>query len=316
MYDTCKMNEEELKMKKNLFITIGALILLIAFGLGIYQSNAAHANPKYSVDEIKEIVLTQYPGIITEVELEKVGTNSIYEVEMVYDDMKYEIKLNGNTSEIMHLKEKSIANEGSNVVQIESEENTPQNPDLNKGADKESNELENDVNITNKPKESREKGETVQNEKDSSEKSKINNKQTKETTIGIEKAIQIAKKAVPGTVIEAEIDKEDGRIMYEVEIINNSKKTEFDIDAYTGKIIDQKTKTTNKSISATKTVIDIEQAIAIALSEFPGTVIEVELDKENNYLVYEIEIKGDRKEADFDIDAYTGEIMSIEIEKK
>jgi uncharacterized membrane protein YkoI len=54
--------------------------------------------------------------------------------------------------------------------------------------------------------------------------------------ITLAEAVQHAVKAVPGKAVEAEIGKEDGRTVYEVEIIDMNKKTQkVYVDAETGK---------------------------------------------------------------------------------
>lgn len=60
----------------------------------------------------------------------------------------------------------------------------------------------------------------------------------KEAKISLEEARQTALARVPGTVIESELDKEKGKVVYEFEIRDKDKKT-FDVlvDAVTGEII-------------------------------------------------------------------------------
>lgn len=61
---------------------------------------------------------------------------------------------------------------------------------------------------------------------------------TPQTSITIEKAISLAKAAMPGRVIEAEFEEEDGKSVYEVEIVAAGGKTyELEIDAHTGKVL-------------------------------------------------------------------------------
>lgn len=53
--------------------------------------------------------------------------------------------------------------------------------------------------------------------------------------ITMEEAIQKALKAVPGKAVEAEIGKEDGRTVYEVEVIDNNNKSQtVYVDAQSG----------------------------------------------------------------------------------
>ncbi|OLO28239.1 hypothetical protein BTR23_17945 [Alkalihalophilus pseudofirmus] len=61
--------------------------------------------------------------------------------------------------------------------------------------------------------------------------------------------------------------------------------------------------------------MSIEEAIQIALQHVPGLVVEVELDMENGFLVYEVEILtplGIKYEVD--VDVMTGRIIEIEID--
>jgi uncharacterized membrane protein YkoI len=55
--------------------------------------------------------------------------------------------------------------------------------------------------------------------------------------ITMEEAVRAAAKAVPGgKVVEAELGKEDGRTVYEIEVIDANKKTQkVYVDAETGK---------------------------------------------------------------------------------
>lgn len=64
-----------------------------------YQSAAS--NPTFSVDQIKEKALNVVQGTITEVDLERKGTQSYYEVEVVTADYEYELKFNAVTGELL-----------------------------------------------------------------------------------------------------------------------------------------------------------------------------------------------------------------------
>lgn len=62
------------------------------------------------------------------------------------------------------------------------------------------------------------------------------NKQLAATaTVTLEEAVRHALKSVPGKAVEAEIGKEDGRTVYEVEIIDvNNKTQKVYVDAQNG----------------------------------------------------------------------------------
>ena len=68
-----------------------------------------------------------------------------------------------------------------------------------------------------------------------------NAKSKKKYYIGVNKAIAIALKKVPGAnqshVYDVHLDRENGRMVYEGEIYYNGWEYEFDIDAVTGEIV-------------------------------------------------------------------------------
>ncbi|MEC5424680.1 PepSY domain-containing protein [Virgibacillus sp. C22-A2] len=59
----------------------------------------------------------------------------------------------------------------------------------------------------------------------------------------------------------------------------------------------------------------MKEAEEIALNSFSGTITEVELDEDDGRLIYEIEIENGNEEAEIDIDAYTGEILVLSIDR-
>lgn len=59
-----------------------------------------------------------------------------------------------------------------------------------------------------------------------------------ESIMSAEEAIAIAKKSVQGTVREVELDEDDGRYTYEIEIHDGVYEYELEIDAMTGEIVD------------------------------------------------------------------------------
>ena len=54
----------------------------------------------------------------------------------------------------------------------------------------------------------------------------------------LDEAVRIAVTAIPGRAVEAQIEKEDGKIVYEVEIIDTSSKTRtVYVDALNGTLL-------------------------------------------------------------------------------
>jgi uncharacterized membrane protein YkoI len=56
-------------------------------------------------------------------------------------------------------------------------------------------------------------------------------------TVSMPDAINKAKSAHAGTPIEAELENEDGHLLYEIKLLNGSTKTKVKIDATTGEVI-------------------------------------------------------------------------------
>lgn len=96
-------------MNKKMKITIGAVAVAAVLGFGIIQSSASQVDPTLSTDEIRNLVADQYPGTITELELEEDSNKAIYEVEIVGKDKEYQLTLDGDSGEVLHLNEKGLS---------------------------------------------------------------------------------------------------------------------------------------------------------------------------------------------------------------
>ncbi|MGE7918743.1 PepSY domain-containing protein [Viridibacillus sp. NPDC093762] len=141
------------------------------------------------------------------------------------------------------------------------------------------------------------------------ETTKVSNSVNNKKVIGLAKAKEIALKSVKGSVKKAKLDREDG--IYEIEIIRAGYEYDFDINAYTGKIVKKEKEKISKKVVTGK-VIGLEKAKQIALNNVGGTVQKAKLDKSDG--VYEIEIINGATEYDFEIDAKTGNVIKKESE--
>src|SRR5699024_1719909 len=128
-------------MKKKLIVTIGAVVCAVGLGVGIYQSDASAPSPNLSVDQIEQMVSDQYPGTITEIELEKEYNQLVYEVDIEDDGKKYELKLDANSGEVLKLEEKVKSTKQEKMA-------------LNDDEQDEQKEKQSDQKATNKEKES------------------------------------------------------------------------------------------------------------------------------------------------------------------
>lgn len=138
-----------------------------------------------------------------------------------------------------------------------------------------------------------------------------------------------------GVIHEAEKDRENGRLVYEIEVKNDEYEFEFKVDAATGEIIKEerderdgkkreKAAASNSNegngnsdnAGANEAVISIGEAKGIAKKEVPGKIEDIELERENGKLVYEVEIEnyqnGDDEDVTVYIDAITGKVLYVE----
>lgn len=139
--------------------------------------------------------------------------------------------------------------------------------------------------------------------------------------------------------LEIELDREDGRLEYEVEFDTRSYEYEFDIDAYTGQILDYErdhndddddrhrpapTQATQAPTQATTQAttrgrLSQDEAINIALNHAGLTRSQVrfddiELDEDDGYLIWEIEFDAGNYEYEYEINARNGSIIEWERE--
>jgi uncharacterized membrane protein YkoI len=143
--------------------------------------------------------------------------------------------------------------------------------------------------------------------------------------ISTKKAEEIAVTEVEGTVESVELEKDDGRVKYELDITdqNGNDDIDVDIDAISGEIIkvdrddddvssaiSDKVNTQDKNTQATKKRITKDEAIAIATKETPGKVVEVDYDDGE----YELEVRTDTHEIEYEINARTGKIVEKDID--
>ena len=107
------------------------------------------------------------------------------------------------------------------------------------------------------------------------------------------------KEAQGGQITRFNLDRENGRMVYEVEVMNGNVEKDYEIDAETGAIVkmehEQKNYGNNNSVNNPKISYDKAK--------------EIELKHKNGVLVYDVEIAEGFMDREFLIDANTGEIL-------
>ena len=127
-------------------------------------------------------------------------------------------------------------------------------------------------------------------------------------------------------MVEIELDVKRGVVVYEIEFKSGGFEYDYDIDAVSGEVISSYKELgdyrddTNKFDPDSKEYIGEQSARDIALTHAgvsAGSVreFEIELDREKGRVVYEIEFKSGGFEYEYEIDAYTGDIIKHEKER-
>ncbi|WP_080875360.1 PepSY domain-containing protein [Oceanobacillus timonensis] len=171
---------------------------------------------------------------------------------------------------------------------------------------------------------------------EASEASEPNEEQvqiTEKENVTMEEATKKLEEEYQGTIKELELDKEGNNLYYEAEIIADNQEYDVVIDAASGEVVyeekddddrdeernmeadQQKANKENEQNHVDRSnFIAQEEAIEIAKQEFDGEVVEMEFDHDDGKYVYELELVNGQKEADIDIHAETGDILSLEVD--
>lgn len=124
------------------------------------------------------------------------------------------------------------------------------------------------------------------------------------------------------TFTELRLDREDNRWVYEVEFFSGNKEYDYEIDAITGNIVSYDYDIEGFEISNTNdngNYIGKEQAEQIALKHAQLTKEQVKyvqnkLDEDDGRWEYQIEFRYENKEYEYEINAYTGEILDFSMD--
>ena len=125
------------------------------------------------------------------------------------------------------------------------------------------------------------------------------------------------------TFLEVKLDRDDGRMVYEVEFYSGNKEYDYEIDASTGAIVGYDYDIENYTIPSTGNTgtssgnyITREKAQQLAQAKAPNaTLVKLEFEYDDDRAVYEGELREGRTEYEFKIDASTGNFIQWEQER-
>lgn len=127
-----------------------------------------------------------------------------------------------------------------------------------------------------------------------------------------EKALNESKS---GQVIGYEQEAKFGKTVFEITILDGQNEKEYKIDGQTGDVLKSKTKDLTKDKDDKQLInasykIDLAKAESQVKSQYPNATIEkLQLDVENNTLVYDVGLTEGKKDLDLELDANTGKLV-------
>lgn len=344
-------------MKK--WMLIPAMAGVIAIG-GVAMASDSVPTSVTSMDQLitlkeaKELAAQKVGGIVTEIELEQKGASYVYEVEVVAKGIEYELLVDAVSREVVVVEQSSktkwtdkmiteeqavtIAKGKVNALVIDIELEKDDNS-YYYDIELEDEKFEYDVlvnaftgEIIKFTKENIDDNQYVQSEK----------------LLSKDEAIAIAKTKANGDVKNIELDSDDNRKIFEIEMKDNEFEYEIELDAATGEFLKfekdryrnakndtaAKVETKQQNVAnhslkvveaspekqskksdaqpnntvAKQTKLTKDQVLAIAKKHANGVVADFELDDN----VYEIEMVDGDIEYELEIDAYTGAVLSFE----
>lgn len=127
--------------------------------------------------------------------------------------------------------------------------------------------------------------------------------------IDMANAASIAYQHSAGSIIEAELEKDDGSLIWEVEMVDESNNLiKFELDGMSGEILS--TRIDNDSKTNHVDAISLNAALELISPIEQGVLIEAELEQEDGDLVWEFEVVNtDNKEVEIVVDAVAGVVL-------
>ncbi|MDO5795216.1 MAG: PepSY domain-containing protein [Turicibacter sp.] len=143
---------------------------------------------------------------------------------------------------------------------------------------------------------------------------------TNTTTIDEAKVKEIVNDQVKGTIVSIKLDQDDARLVYDVTVVDETYKYEYEISAVDGSIVSQDRELINQASNSTNmqgVTIDEAKVKEIALGQVPnGTITEISFDYEMGILVYGVTVIEGTTEYEFEISGVDGSIVSKSMDSR
>ena len=132
--------------------------------------------------------------------------------------------------------------------------------------------------------------------------------------IGVAKAVAAAETALGARAFEAELDRERGKLVYEIKLVKDGRAVEAEIDAATGELLRQgkpgalRLPFRAENLRAVQTAPrTLTQTISAVETATHGTVTDIGLERRGERHYYEVELAG-AQDREILVDLRTGAI--------
>ena len=286
-------------------VTIVALAVVLAVGggtvLAIGTSSSNRENPELSEQEAKAAAFS-HAGIaeddVLALQISKGTENGspVYEIEFKTAEKSYDYDVVRNSGEILRSSYDVITQEKA----VETKENTSSSSQTDTSSSTPSSEAT--------------KADTNPASSQATQPNSTSSAITKDKAKSI--ALQDAGVKESDTqFLWVKEDYEDGRAVYDVEFYANGTEYDYEIEKSSGRILNSDYDIEHYSPnngSGNTTTISLEKARSIALAKVPrasASDVRIHLDRDDERQIYEGEIYYNRMEYEFEIDAFTGNII-------
>jgi uncharacterized membrane protein YkoI len=130
------------------------------------------------------------------------------------------------------------------------------------------------------------------------------------TELSLSAAIARAAAAGPGIPIHAELEDEDGRVVYSVGLAVGNKVRELRLDPKTGEVIGEETEDEDRSRIAASLTMPLQALLDKVLESASGRAVEAELEMKGGRLRVEVKVFGPDGLREIKADAATGAILT------
>ncbi|MGX9133017.1 PepSY domain-containing protein [Rummeliibacillus sp. JY-2-4R] len=276
------------------------------------EKKTAIISKAISLKKAKKIALNTMGGVVQQVNFNRDG--GIYEIHVVKNKTSYKFNIDAYSGEIINRQsdgptepdsENGIGLEQVKQIAINTVGGAVTEANLDQGNNIYQVKVQNgdtvyDIEINANT------GAVIRQEKQSASQTFAS---LEPTSIGIDKAKEIALSKIPGTITSANYNQSDG--VYVITIAANGNEYTVELNAQTGEMVRQEQKENKVSNNSNEsTIITTEQASQIALTKAKGTVTKINLV--NN--IYEVEVKDGTYLYAIKIDANTGDVLNFDKE--